>query len=329
MARWRLGGPALAAAMARWRLGGPALAAALALFLTADEAAACARPQGWTGGARIAGELWTAWWRSEPAAIPVSKHFSIRFHLCGPPVDRVRVHGWMPDHRHGMNYRPRGDPGRVVRNGRGSPLPHAGALGADSGRSRRGGPGDADLRNDTGVTPRRSSASVAARLIARRSGFPVAICILSGIAALLPSPASALDFTPEERRRSPYTLLGRFNDDAERSTAAKTHYVRLRQSNFGEFRVPVLRNAALTAPYMHAGSLETLADVARHYSTLDEERLHAGGERILRRLDLRARERADLVAFLETLTEEKPLHQLARKNRNRRVPITELASCTG
>ena len=114
-------------------------------------------------------------------------------------------------------------------------------------------------------------------------------------------------------RRSPYTLLGRYNDDAARSTATKTRHVRLRQSNFGEFRVPGLRNVALTAPYMHAGSLMALADVALHYSTLDEERLHAGGERLLRRLDLRARERADLVAFLETLTEEEPLHELARK----------------
>ena len=92
--------------MAGWRLGGPALAAALALLPAAGEAAACARPQGLTGGERIAGELWTAWWRSEPASVPVSEHFSIRFHLCGPPVDRVRVRGWMPDHRHGMNYRP-------------------------------------------------------------------------------------------------------------------------------------------------------------------------------------------------------------------------------
>ena len=108
-------------------------------------------------------------------------------------------------------------------------------------------------------------------------------------------------------RTSPYTLLGRFNDDAERTTAARTRYVRRRQSNFGEFRVPGLRNVALTAPYMHAGSLETLDDVVRHYSTLDEERLHAGGERILRRLDLSGREQADLVAFLETLTEREPL----------------------
>ena len=117
-------------------------------------------------------------------------------------------------------------------------------------------------------------------------------------------------------RRSPYTLLGRFNDDAERSTAANTRHVRLRQSNFGEFRVPGLRNAALTAPYMHAGSHETLADVALHYSTLDEERLHAGGERILRRLDLSAREVADLVAFLATLTEKKPLHEFVEKSEN-------------
>ena len=115
-------------------------------------------------------------------------------------------------------------------------------------------------------------------------------------------------------RRSRYTLLGRFNDDAGRSTAAGTRYVRLRQSNFGEFRVPGLRNAALTAPYMHAGSLATLADVALHYSTLDEERLHAGGERILRRLDLSARERADLVAFLETLTETAPRHGFVGKS---------------
>ena len=117
-------------------------------------------------------------------------------------------------------------------------------------------------------------------------------------------------------RQSPYTLLSRFNDDAGRSTAAKTRYVVLRQSNFGEFRVPGLRNVALTAPYMHAGSLTTLAEVAHHYSTPDEERLHAVGERILRRPDLSAREQTDLVAFLETLTERESLHELAEETGN-------------
>ena len=93
-------------AMARWSLRGPALAGVFALVLAAGEAAACDRPPGWTGGERIVGTPWTAWWRSEPASIPVSEHFSIHFHLCGPPVDRVAVRGWMPDHRHSMNYRP-------------------------------------------------------------------------------------------------------------------------------------------------------------------------------------------------------------------------------
>ena len=124
-------------------------------------------------------------------------------------------------------------------------------------------------------------------------------------------------------RQSPYTLLGRFNDDAGRSTAAKTRYVRLRQSNFGEFRVPGLRNVALTAPYMHAGSLATLADVARHYSTLDEERLHAGGERILRRLDLSARERADPRRLSRNADGKRTASRIRRGNRNRRVPLAE------
>ena len=127
-------------------------------------------------------------------------------------------------------------------------------------------------------------------------------------------------------RESPYTLLGPFNDDAQRSTAAKTRRVRLRQSNFGEFRVPGLRNVALTASYMHAGSLETLDGVASHYSTIDEERLYAGGERILRRLDLTARERADLVAFLETLTEKEPLHEFVDKIGDGRAPIATRSS---
>jgi cytochrome c peroxidase len=33
--------------------------------------------------------------------------------------------------------------------------------------------------------------------------------------------------------------------------------------NFGEFKVPSLRNVAQTAPYMHNGSFATLADVVR------------------------------------------------------------------
>ena len=52
---------------------------------------------------------------------------------------------------------------------------------------------------------------------------------------------------------------------------------------------------------MHDGSLATLTDVVRHYSNLNEERLHLDGRGLLRRLDLTDPEIVDLVAFLETL----------------------------
>ncbi len=101
--------------------------------------------------------------------------------------------------------------------------------------------------------------------------------------------------------RSRYNLLGPFNDDASRKTATSTRHVAPAHRNFGEFRVPSLRNVANTAPYMHDGSLPTLRAVVRHYSNLDENRLHADGERILRPLDLDKYDVDALVAFLETL----------------------------
>jgi cytochrome c peroxidase len=97
-------------------------------------------------------------------------------------------------------------------------------------------------------------------------------------------------------------LLGRYNDDPSRSTATGTRHVEPQHRNFGEFRVPGLRNVARTAPYMHNGSVATLREVVSFYSELNEERLHADGEKILRPLKLNATDIDDLVAFLESLT---------------------------
>jgi cytochrome c peroxidase len=104
-------------------------------------------------------------------------------------------------------------------------------------------------------------------------------------------------------KENAFNLLGRFNDDPARATATGTRHVELQHRNFGEFRVPGLRNVARTAPYMHNGSLATLRDVALFYSNLNEERLHADGEKILRPLRLSDGEVDDLLAFLATLTE--------------------------
>lgn len=108
----------------------------------------------------------------------------------------------------------------------------------------------------------------------------------------------------ERLRADPYNLLGAFNDAPGDEVASKTRHVRLQPRNFGEFKVPGLRNVAKTAPYMHNGSLATLDDVVQHYSELNEDRLHTEGERILKPLRLTPLASADLVAFLETLSDD-------------------------
>lgn len=102
---------------------------------------------------------------------------------------------------------------------------------------------------------------------------------------------------------NPLNLLGAYNDDRSGTSAVKTRQVALEHRNFGEFKVPSLRNVALTSPYMHNGSLATLAEVVHHYSEINPDRLHSDGEALLKPLRLSAGEGADLVAFLESLTE--------------------------
>ncbi|CAN1559230.1 MauG Cytochrome c peroxidase [Rhabdaerophilaceae bacterium] len=103
-------------------------------------------------------------------------------------------------------------------------------------------------------------------------------------------------------KSSPYNQLGRFNDDPGKLDAWATRHVAEVHSNFGSFKVPTLRNLTQTAPYMHNGSKASLADVIRHYSEINLERLHADGERILEPLHLSESEIADLVAFLRSLS---------------------------
>lgn len=102
-------------------------------------------------------------------------------------------------------------------------------------------------------------------------------------------------------------LLGRYSDDPAQASATGTRHVSLEHRNWGEFRVPGLRDVAKTAPYMHNGHLATLRDVVRHYSELNEDRLHADGEKILRPLRLSPSEADDLLAFLESLSDRRPV----------------------
>ena len=77
----------------------------------------------------------------------------------------------------------------------------------------------------------------------------------------------------------------------------------------GVFKVPTLRNIALTAPYMHDGRFQTLEEVVEHYNSgiQNHPNLHydlrAGGQPM--RMNLSNSAKQDLIAFLHTLTDDK------------------------
>lgn len=78
-----------------------------------------------------------------------------------------------------------------------------------------------------------------------------------------------------------------------------------RQRDRGRFRVPTLRNIALTAPYMHDGRFATLEDVIEHYAAGGKHAESIGVvDSQIRPLDLSAEEQRDLVEFLKNLTDE-------------------------
>ena len=84
--------------------------------------------------------------------------------------------------------------------------------------------------------------------------------------------------------------------------------------DMGRFRAPTLRNIALTAPYMHDGSLPNLDAVVDHYQRGGrnvETGPYAGDGRrnpyksvFVREFELTATERRDLIAFLNALTDD-------------------------
>ena len=99
-----------------------------------------------------------------------------------------------------------------------------------------------------------------------------------------------------------------FTDYAFHCTGLLAHYweegrkaVTGNPADYARFRTPSLRNVAVTAPYLHDGSLNSLREVLRRYN--------AGGYPVptkdwrIRPLGLSDEELADLEAFLHSLTD--------------------------
>ena len=83
-----------------------------------------------------------------------------------------------------------------------------------------------------------------------------------------------------------------------------------KKEDLGKFRIPPLRNVALTAPYMHDGSVKTLEAVVEHYNQggshfcQSTKNCKPAPQRhpLVRKLNLSAREKSDLVEFLKALS---------------------------
>ena len=87
-----------------------------------------------------------------------------------------------------------------------------------------------------------------------------------------------------------------------------------RPEDMGRFKAPSLRNVAITAPYMHDGSIATLDGVLDHYAAggrTIKDGPHAGVGRdnplkssFVPGFEMTPEERADLIAFLRSFTDE-------------------------
>ncbi|NVJ25204.1 di-heme enzyme [Myxococcus sp. AM011] len=122
--------------------------------------------------------------------------------------------------------------------------------------------------------------------------------------------ATAHEATPEPIL--PFHNTGLYNEDGQGAyPLADPGLIELtgRVEDMGRFRAPSLRNVAVTAPYMHDGSLATLSEVLDHYAAGGRARAGNAGQSsplqsgFVRGFTLTAEEKQDVLAFLEALTD--------------------------
>jgi cytochrome c peroxidase len=111
---------------------------------------------------------------------------------------------------------------------------------------------------------------------------------------------------------------GLYNIDAKGSYPPDNtgvYEITSKPTDMGRFKAPTLRNIALTAPYMHDGSIATLEEVIAHYQA-GGRTIHAGEfagvgsknpfkSNFISGFKLTESEKQDLLAFLQSLTDEK------------------------
>jgi len=103
--------------------------------------------------------------------------------------------------------------------------------------------------------------------------------------------------------------IGLDQNYSDRGLGAITHS----PSDDGKFKVPSLRNVAITAPYMHDGRFATLNDVLDHYShgianSANLDQRLKGADNLPIQMNISEQEKTAIVAFLGTLTDYSMVH---------------------
>lgn len=107
------------------------------------------------------------------------------------------------------------------------------------------------------------------------------------------------DFTGDEFRN-----IGLFNGKNLQDTGR--YEITRNVADIGKFKVPGLRNVAVTAPYMHNGMFATLEEVVAYYNDPDKVVPDAiNRDPDIKPLGLTSQEKSQLVAFLHSLTDDR------------------------
>jgi cytochrome c peroxidase len=115
----------------------------------------------------------------------------------------------------------------------------------------------------------------------------------------------------QKLRKHAYLRTSVWSDDPQDDSRQKYVDMPIESVPKGSWRTPSLRDIALTAPYMHTGALATLEEVVDHYNRGGDPLPNGMPSARVKPLYLTDQEKADLVAFLKTLTGEPLPSELA------------------
>jgi len=96
----------------------------------------------------------------------------------------------------------------------------------------------------------------------------------------------------------PFNCQGEHSDE-KNGQCDNLRFVKLGDELIAAHKVPTLRNVSKTAPYMHAGQIDTLEEVIVHYNQAPEAMV---GHNEIKPLNLSYIERRQLIAFLNSLS---------------------------